>query len=131
MRCNCYIEQTPSTCVCGLSPDDHYPTALTNRSFNRKWDSDVSTEDAGLTDAYGDVKFTETFGKQAKYIRLSHHTKMETVLKLLFDYWKLKEPKLLISVTGGAQRFNLKPRLRDVFRRGLIKAASSTSKFKY
>lgn len=30
-------------------------------------------------------------------------------------------------MTGGALNFNLKPRLRDVFRKGLIKAALSTS----
>ncbi len=32
----------------------------------------------------------------------------------------------MISVTGGAQKFSLKQRLKDVFRRGLVKAAQST-----
>lgn len=32
-----------------------------------------------------------------------------------------------LKVTGGALNFKLKPRLRDVFRKGLIKAALSTS----
>jgi hypothetical protein len=34
----------------------------------------------------------------------------------------MKEPKLLISVTGGAQKFSMKPSLKDAFRRGLVKA---------
>ena len=32
----------------------------------------------------------------------------------------------MISVTGGAKKFSLKQRLKDVFRRGLVKAAHST-----
>ena len=47
--------------------------------------------------------------------------------KLLFDVWKLEYPDLIISVTGAAQKFNLKPQLRDMFRRGLIRAAECTS----
>lgn len=41
--------------------------------------------------------------------------------------WNLEIPNLVISVTGGAKSFVLKPRLKEVFRRGLIKAAKSTS----
>ena len=33
---------------------------------------------------------------------------------------------MIISVTGGAQKFSLKQRLQDVFKRGLVKAALST-----
>lgn len=73
---------------------------------------------------------------------------MDKLIDLLLNCWKLDPPKLLISgkriilkdvillnminfdflkVTGGALNFKLKPRLRDVFRKGLIKAALSTS----
>ena len=64
-----------------------------------------------------------------KYIRVSHKTNVDVILQLL-DKWDLYEPDLIISVTGGAQKFALKPRLRDVFRKGLVKAAASTSNFK-
>ena len=40
--------------------------------------------------------------------------------------WNLEIPNLVISVTGGAKSFVLKPRLKEVFRRGLMKAANST-----
>ena len=36
-------------------------------------------------------------------------------------------PKLLISITGGAQRLTLKKRIKNVFRGGLVKAAQSTN----
>lgn len=45
---------------------------------------------------------------------------------LLSDYWGLTAPRLVISVTGGAKALKLKPRLRDSFKRGLVKAAAST-----
>eukprot|EP00057_Strongylocentrotus_purpuratus_P015555 XP_011670029.1 PREDICTED: transient receptor potential cation channel subfamily M member 2-like [Strongylocentrotus purpuratus] len=48
------------------------------------------------------------------------------LLSLFRDVWNLTNPKLLISVTGGAQNFPLNRRLKDVFRKGLIKAATST-----
>ena len=59
---------------------------------------------------------------------MSFRTKLEDVMKLLFskNMWNLTPPKLIISVTGGAT-LNLKPRLKDSFRKGLVKAASTTS----
>lgn len=45
---------------------------------------------------------------------------------LLHNHWGLKAPKLLISVTGGAKRFFMKPRLKNNFKRGLVNAATST-----
>jgi len=44
------------------------------------------------------------------------------------DHWEMELPNLLISVTGGAQNFTMKPRLKEVFRQGLVKAAESTRK---
>eukprot|EP00899_Mesostigma_viride_P024786 jgi/Mesvir1/5492/Mv15537-RA.3 len=41
--------------------------------------------------------------------------------------WNLKEPSLLISVTGGAQDFALKARLKDMFTKGLTMAAKNTA----
>jgi transient receptor potential cation channel subfamily M protein 2 len=52
---------------------------------------------------------------------------MKKILNLLFACWKLEKPKLVISVTGGAQNFLMKPKLKDVFRKGLVKAAISTN----
>lgn len=38
----------------------------------------------------------------------------------------MEVPNLVISVTGGAKDFKLKPRLEDEFSKGLIKVAIST-----
>jgi hypothetical protein len=40
--------------------------------------------------------------------------------------WQLQAPKLIISVTGGAQKFTIPQRMKKAFKRGLIKAAAST-----
>lgn len=42
------------------------------------------------------------------------------------QHWGLDVPNLLISVTGGAKNFNMKPRLKSIFRRGLVKVAQTT-----
>lgn len=59
---------------------------------------------------------------------MGQNTDMEKITKVLFGCWKLEKPNLLISVTGGAQNFGLKSKLKDVFRKGIVKAALSTSK---
>ena len=40
--------------------------------------------------------------------------------------WKLENPKLILSVTGGATNIALRHEVRKVFKEGLIKAAKST-----
>ena len=63
-----------------------------------------------------------------QYLRVDESTNMDVMLKILVNGWHLKTPNLLISVTGGAKNFTMKPRLKEVFRRGLMKAAESTGK---
>jgi hypothetical protein len=41
--------------------------------------------------------------------------------------WNLNEPGLIISVTGGAQKFAISQKMKNAFKKGLIKAASSTN----
>ncbi|KAF7468113.1 hypothetical protein GHT09_013039 [Marmota monax] len=60
----------------------------------------------------------------AQYIRLSCDTDPETLYELLTQHWHLKTPNLVISVTGGAKNFALKPRMRKIFSR-LIYIAQS------
>lgn len=40
--------------------------------------------------------------------------------------WNLQRPQLILSVTGGAQKFTIPLRMKKAFKRGLIKAAAST-----
>lgn len=56
----------------------------------------------------------------------SFDTKAENVLQLLTRHWGLELPKLLITVQGGILNFDLQPKLKRVFRKGLLKAAKTT-----
>mgnify|MGYP002790666187 CR=1 FL=1 len=42
------------------------------------------------------------------------------------ESWNLQKPQLILSVTGGAQKFNIPNRMKKAFKRGLVKAAVST-----
>lgn len=56
-------------------------------------------------------------------------TKPSDMIEYLYDPqsgWNLQAPKLIISVTGGAQKFTIPQRMKKAFKRGLIKAAAST-----
>uniref|UniRef100_A0A672Z736 Transient receptor potential cation channel, subfamily M, member 3 n=1 Tax=Sphaeramia orbicularis TaxID=375764 RepID=A0A672Z736_9TELE len=57
---------------------------------------------------------------------LSYDTKPDLLLHLMTKEWQLDLPKLLISVHGGLQNFELQPKLKQVFGKGLIKAAMTT-----
>uniref|UniRef100_A0A2K6CIN6 Transient receptor potential cation channel subfamily M member 8 n=1 Tax=Macaca nemestrina TaxID=9545 RepID=A0A2K6CIN6_MACNE len=89
---------------------------------SEKWNYKKHTKEFP-TDAFGDIQF-ETLGKKGKYIRLSCDTDAETLYELLTQHWHLKTPNLVISVTGGAKNFALKPRMRKIFSR-LIYIAQS------
>ncbi|XP_037688791.1 transient receptor potential cation channel subfamily M member 1 [Choloepus didactylus] len=60
------------------------------------------------------------------YIRVSYDTKPDMLLHLMVKDWQLELPKLLISVHGGLQDFEMQPKLKQVFGKGLIKAAMTT-----
>lgn len=61
-----------------------------------------------------------------QYVRVSYDTKPDNLLHLMVKDWQLELPTLLISVHGGLQNFDLQPKLKQVFGKGLIKAAVTT-----
>ena len=61
-----------------------------------------------------------------QFIRISDDTDPENVLRLLQEEWKLDLPKLVISVAGGGKNFFMHPKLKDLFRQGLLKVLLST-----
>ncbi|KAL9987179.1 hypothetical protein ACROYT_G001438 [Oculina patagonica] len=96
------------SCCCGRQKQDHSGDALLSTGQKRR-----------QMGRAGQVS-------RAKYIRVSHDTDPEMALRLLCKEWKLDLPKLLISVTGGAKNFVLHPKLKQVLRQGLLKAAQTT-----
>ena len=59
-------------------------------------------------------------------MRVDQNTEPNVLISMMTEFWDLEQPNLLISVTGGAKNFSMKPRLKEVFNRGLMKAAEST-----
>ncbi|KAG9473373.1 hypothetical protein GDO78_016513, partial [Eleutherodactylus coqui] len=100
-------------CKCGYSKIQHIEGTHVNTCD--KWNYKKHTKELP-TDAYGDIQF-DAFGRRGKYIRLSRDTPPEILYELMTKFWLLKTPNLIISVTGGAKNFSLKPRMRKIFSR--------------
>jgi transient receptor potential cation channel subfamily M protein 4 len=65
-----------------------------------------------------------------RYIRLSFNDCMsatQMVVDLLASSWDLEPPRILLGVTGGAGAFDIPPKLDDMIKVGLEKAAQSES----
>uniref|UniRef100_A0A8D0DFS6 non-specific serine/threonine protein kinase n=1 Tax=Sander lucioperca TaxID=283035 RepID=A0A8D0DFS6_SANLU len=91
-----------------------------------EWSVEKHTE-ASPTDAYGVINFQGgSHSYRAKYVRLAHDSPPESILRLMLKEWHMELPKILISVHGGVQNFELHPRLKQVVGKGLIKAAVTT-----
>ncbi|XP_028517955.1 transient receptor potential cation channel subfamily M member 2 isoform X2 [Exaiptasia diaphana] len=113
-------------CQCGRAKSKHTSKALGHDTTATDWNPDRFTRQLP-TNAYGEVEFQGTGSQnRSPYVRLSHDTDANKVLDLMLKRWNLEVPNLVISVTGGAKSFVLKPRLKEVFRRGLVKAAKTT-----
>uniref|UniRef100_A0A8C5MF01 non-specific serine/threonine protein kinase n=1 Tax=Leptobrachium leishanense TaxID=445787 RepID=A0A8C5MF01_9ANUR len=79
------------------------------------------------TDAYGTILFQGgSQGYKAKFVRLSNDSKIEDIIHLMIKYWRMKLPKLLISIHGGTQKFEIQHSLKEALSRGFIKAAESS-----
>uniref|UniRef100_A0A2K6LKB3 non-specific serine/threonine protein kinase n=1 Tax=Rhinopithecus bieti TaxID=61621 RepID=A0A2K6LKB3_RHIBE len=99
---------------------DHFNQAV------EEWSVEKHTEQSP-TDAYGVINFQGgSHSYRAKYVRLSYDTKPEVILQLLLKEWQMELPKLVISVHGGMQKFELHPRIKQLLGKGLIKAAVTT-----
>ncbi|GFO31362.1 transient receptor potential cation channel subfamily m member 2-like [Plakobranchus ocellatus] len=91
------------------------------------WHPKTHTEEEPC-DSFGEIHF-RGFGtnvEKSPYVRVDYMTPTSVVWELMIKYWKMPEPRLLISLTGGAQRFELKPRLSSLLKQGLVEAAVNT-----
>ncbi|XP_030621168.1 transient receptor potential cation channel subfamily M member 1b [Chanos chanos] len=135
-----FPSKDPTRCACGQLVAQHVaiPGAATTKppeeshqlvqvdQPQEKW-SVVKHTQASPTDAYGTIEFQGGgFINKAMYIRVSYDTKPDNLLHLMVKDWQLELPTLLISVHGGLQNFDLQPKLKQVFGKGLIKAAVTT-----
>ncbi|NXW30303.1 TRPM7 protein, partial [Phaetusa simplex] len=153
-RClpGCQICQQLVRCCCGRLVRQHacftaslamkYSDVKLGENYNQEieeWSVEKHTEQTS-TDAYGVINFqggshsyrakacmTFPFFLNSKhYVRLSYDTKPEAILQLMLKEWQMELPKLVISVHGGMQKFELHPRIKQLLGKGLIKAAVTT-----
>ncbi|NWT01615.1 TRPM7 protein, partial [Mionectes macconnelli] len=150
-RClpGCQICQQLVRCCCGRLVRQHacftaslamkYSDVKLGENGNQEieeWSVEKHTEQTP-TDAYGVINFQGgshsyrakacmTFCCLYFYVRLSYDTKPEAILQLMLKEWQMELPKLVISVHGGMQKFELHPRIKQLLGKGLIKAAVTT-----
>ncbi|XP_067886068.1 LOW QUALITY PROTEIN: transient receptor potential cation channel subfamily M member 6-like [Heterodontus francisci] len=134
-RClpGCQICQNLVRCCCGRLVGDHpgldikLPVYLSARDGEEEeWCVENHTI-ASPTDAFGTIDFQDgAYSYRAKYIRVSYDTELHQLLHLMLKEWLMELPKLLISVHGGSQNFELPPKVKQIFGKGLIKAAETT-----
>ncbi|NXI69637.1 TRPM7 protein, partial [Anseranas semipalmata] len=139
-RClpGCQICQQLVRCCCGRLVRQHacftaslamkYSDVKLGENYQEieEWSVEKHTEQTS-TDAYGVINFQGgSHSYRAKYVRLSYDTKPEAILQLMLKEWQMELPKLVISVHGGMQKFELHPRIKQLLGKGLIKAAVTT-----
>ncbi|KFO97615.1 Transient receptor potential cation channel subfamily M member 6, partial [Calypte anna] len=118
-------------CCCGRLIGDHpgvdcswpaYPAA----SQRGEWSVQNHTK-LSPTDAFGTINFQDgDHTYHAKYLRLSYDSSLDQLLHLMLKEWQMELPKLVISVHGGIQDFKLPSKVKQVFSKGLVKAAETT-----
>ncbi|ELK03575.1 Transient receptor potential cation channel subfamily M member 2 [Pteropus alecto] len=92
-------------CECGYTREQHLEEAVRPHAFQgQEWDPKRHVQERP-TDAFGDIVFTGLGRKVGK------DTPSSIIYQLMTQHWGLDVPNLLISVTGGAKDFNMKPRL--------------------
>ncbi|XP_068097225.1 transient receptor potential cation channel subfamily M member 4 isoform X2 [Hyperolius riggenbachi] len=128
--CTTYIEdpRKREVCQCGIFRLNHASVAVEDNfgaAIVSTWDSSEHTTEEP-TDAYGDVEFVGAGKKHSKFIRLSNETDPSIVYNLITHHWKIPPPNLVVSVVGGDGDFKMKTWLKDILRKGLVKAAQST-----
>uniref|UniRef100_A0A8C0XPF2 Transient receptor potential cation channel subfamily M member 5 n=1 Tax=Castor canadensis TaxID=51338 RepID=A0A8C0XPF2_CASCN len=74
----------------------------------------------------GEVDFGESGKKRGKFVKVPSSVAPSVLFDLLLTEWHLPTPNLVVSLVGEERPFAMKSWLRDVLRKGLVKAAQST-----
>ncbi|NXK38184.1 TRPM6 protein, partial [Piprites chloris] len=134
-RCpaRCQVCQKLMRCCCGRLIGEHpgidYSWPVYRAGSQRgggEWSVQKHTK-MSPTDAFGTINFQDgDHTYHAKYIRLSYDSNSDQLLHLMVKEWQMDLPKLVISVHGGIQNFELPSKVKQIFSRGLVKAAEVT-----
>ncbi|GMT24127.1 hypothetical protein PFISCL1PPCAC_15424 [Pristionchus fissidentatus] len=114
---------TTENVMTSIHSNDSLPSSSINR---QRWAIRKNTLQLP-TDAYGTIHFEGGgHATEARYTRVAFDTPPETLMKLMNGVWRMKAPKLIITIHGGITDFDLQPKLGRALRRGIVKAAEST-----
>lgn len=103
-----------------LATGDYFGAAIVTQ-----WDSRQHTSEYP-TDAFGELEFTGVGRRHSHFLRLSCDTPPQIIYTLMTAHWGLPSPNLVVSVVGGEGHEKIKPWVRDILRKGLVRAAQST-----
>ncbi|KAF3822372.1 hypothetical protein GH733_007746, partial [Mirounga leonina] len=74
----------------------------------------------------GEIEFGGSGKKRGKFVKVPSDVAPSELFDLLLAEWHLTAPNLVVSLVGEERPFAMKSWLRDVLRKGLVKAAQST-----
>ncbi|XP_063077615.1 transient receptor potential cation channel subfamily M member 4-like [Engraulis encrasicolus] len=129
--CTTFVEDASSkgqSCQCGRPRKEHQSVALGDyfsTAMVSHWDSAQHSSESS-TDAFGEVEFDGASKRHSFYIRLSTDTQPNIAYNLITHHWGLSLPNLVVSVVGGEGNAKVKTWVREVLRKGLVKASQST-----
>ena len=76
--------------------------------------------------SHGTITFPNNRARRAEFIRVRPEANVKLIKELPAKLWGSERPSFVISVTGGAKEYNMKPKLLRAFRRGLRKVARTS-----
>jgi hypothetical protein len=137
-ECSCIIPQPTNErqCCCGKKIEAHSPPVYSKWKKKgpgpQAWEVGTCTLSSATTDAFGKIQFAGRTASEstARYIRLSFETEPDLIVDLIERYWmrgRKKTPRILITVTGGAEVFHMESRLRDAFAKGLSRMTTQSN----
>ncbi|XP_037545243.1 transient receptor potential cation channel subfamily M member 4a [Nematolebias whitei] len=128
--CSAFVESSSDSgvCQCGGAQEVHDSVA-TGDSFGAaivtQWDSSQHSSEYP-TDAFGELEFAGQRRRHSHFLRLSSDTQPHIIYNLMTTHWGLPLPNLVVSVVGGEGQGKIKSWVRDILRKGLVRAAQST-----
>ncbi|XP_037547333.1 transient receptor potential cation channel subfamily M member 4 [Nematolebias whitei] len=127
-ECTTFVEDSFSNgalCQCGKAKDAHSSVALGDffsTAMVNHWDSAQHSSEYP-TDAFGEVQFAGASKRHSYFLRLSWDSSPSMVYTMMTTHWNLPAPNLVVSVVGGESRTKVKTWVREVLRKGLVKAS--------
>uniref|UniRef100_A0A915IEN1 TRPM SLOG domain-containing protein n=1 Tax=Romanomermis culicivorax TaxID=13658 RepID=A0A915IEN1_ROMCU len=129
--CICPTSKDSNKCACGRFLASHYyfeeELEGDHENPNLRWTIGKCTG-AYPTEEYGTLAFQGVHGpNKSHFVRLDFTTEPADIYRLLVDVWGFEPPKLIITVHGGTNNFELPHNLAKALRKGLLKAAKTTN----